>query len=137
MRLNIITLAILILGLALLIQRSIGLQWTPIRIAGAAIAIPSLALLVLARIQLGRAFSIQAKASSLVTTGLYARIRDPIYFFGTLGISGVFLWIDRPWFLLALVILIPVQIIRSREEGKVLSEKFRAQYLEYKRRTWF
>jgi protein-S-isoprenylcysteine O-methyltransferase Ste14 len=111
--------------------------WTAPHIAGVAILIPSFVLFVLARIQLGRAFSIQAKATTLVTTGLYSRIRNPIYVFGSLMIAGIIIWANRPWFLLIFAVIIPMQILRSRKEAKVLEGKFGAAYLEYKRKTWF
>ena len=82
-------------------------------------------------------FSVQAKAVALVTTGLYSRIRNPIYVFGSLTIVGFFLWANQPWLLLGLVVLIPLQVYRSRCEEKVLTEKFGATYLAYKQRTWF
>jgi protein-S-isoprenylcysteine O-methyltransferase Ste14 len=114
-----------------------GLPWTAARIAGLAVAIPCFLLLALARIQLGRAFSVQAKASTLVTTGLYSRIRNPIYVFGGLAIAGFMLWANQPRLLLFFVVLIPMQLWRSRVEARVLTEKFGTQYLEYKRQTWF
>jgi len=107
------------------------------RIVGLAIAIPSFMLFVLARIQLGRAFSVQPKASLLVTTGLYSRIRNPIYLFGGLMIAGIIVWADRPLFLLIFAVLIPLQIYRIRKEERVLLEKFGTVYLEYKKQTWF
>jgi protein-S-isoprenylcysteine O-methyltransferase Ste14 len=111
--------------------------WTAPHIAGVAIFIPSFLLFVLARIQLGRAFSIQAKASTLVTTGLYSRIRNPIYVFGSLMIAGIIIWANDPWLLLIIAVVIPLQIYRSGKEAKVLEEKFGAAYPEYKRKTWF
>ena len=41
-----------------------GQAWTPWHIAGLAIAIPSLVLFVMARVQRGSAFSLQAKANA-------------------------------------------------------------------------
>jgi protein-S-isoprenylcysteine O-methyltransferase Ste14 len=111
--------------------------WTAPHIAGVILFIPSFVLFALARIQLGRAFSIQAKATTLVTTGLYSRIRNPIYVFGSLMIAGIIFWANRPWFLLIFAVIIPMQILRGRKEAKVLEEKFGAAYLEYKRKTWF
>ena len=70
--------------------------WTAPHIFGVAIFIPSFVLFVLARIQLGRAFSVQAKATTLVTTGLYSRIRNPIYVFGGLMIAGIIIWVADP-----------------------------------------
>ena len=113
------------------------LPWTAPRIAGLALAIPAFLLLGLARIQLGRAFSVQARASTLVTTGLYARIRNPIYLFGSLTIAGILLWAGKPWLLLCFAILVPLQVYRSRKEEQVLTEKFGEAYLDYKRQTWF
>jgi protein-S-isoprenylcysteine O-methyltransferase Ste14 len=107
------------------------------RLAGLALVIPAFPLLLVARLQLGAAFSVQAKASQLVTTGLYARIRNPIYVFGALLIAGAIIWAQRPVFLLVFLILIPLQIVRSRKEAQVLEAKFGDEYLEYKRKTWF
>lgn len=52
------------------------------RIAAVILGLPSLVLLILARIELGGAFSVRPKAQALVTHGLYSRIRNPIYFLG-------------------------------------------------------
>jgi protein-S-isoprenylcysteine O-methyltransferase Ste14 len=52
-------------------------------------------------------------------------------------IVGIIIWSGKPWLLLCLVILIPMQIVRSQKESQVLAEKFGVAYQEYKRRTWF
>jgi len=124
-------------GVVLFAMHAMELPWTIPRITGLAIAGPSFVLFVLARMQLGEAFSVQAKASKLVTTGLYSRIRNPIYVFGALMLAGVIIWLEKPWFLLCLAALVPLQVIRSRKEEQVLAEKFGAAYQEYKRHTWF
>lgn len=137
MKLNYLTLAFII---ALAVLFAINLHRFPLtitRVVGLGIAIPSLLLLVLARVQLGRAFSVNAKATALVTAGVYSRIRNPIFVFSSLMIAGVIIWANHPWFFLILVVLIPLQIYRSRKEEQVLQDKFGAAYLEYKRRTWF
>ena len=137
MKLNIVTFVLVAVTAVVFGQRAATQPWTLWQTIGLSIAAPSLLLLVLARIQLGRAFSIRAKASTLVTTGLYSRIRNPIYVFGGLLIAGVIISTGRPILLLFLVGLIPIQIIRARKESQVLEEKFGAEYAEYKRRTWF
>jgi protein-S-isoprenylcysteine O-methyltransferase Ste14 len=137
MKLNIVTLAIIVVAMPLLVLQFWGPPWTAMRIAGVAIGISCFLLLALARIQLGRAFSVKAKATTLVTTGLYSRIRNPIYIFGGLGIAGFMLWANQPWLLLIFVVLIPMQVWRSRVEARVLEEKFGAEYVEYKKKTWF
>jgi len=137
LKLNYGTLAFLAFAVLIFANFAWGRPWTAPRIIGVAIFIPSFLLFVLARIQLGRAFSVRAKASTLVTTGLYSRIRNPIYAFGSLMIAGIIIWANKPWFLLCFAVLIPLQIYRSRKEAQVLEEKFGAAYLEYKRKTWF
>ncbi len=137
MKTNLITLAVLAAAAMYFGMRAFHLPWTPERVAGTAIALPALVLLVLARIQLGRAFSVQAKATTLVTTGLYSRIRNPIYVLSTLVIAGTIVWTGKLWLLLFLAILIPLQLARSRKEERLLAEKFGPAYIEYKQRTWF
>lgn len=137
LKLNIVTLVLVVFVVPFLVLYFWGPPWTALRIAGLCLGIPCFLLLALARVQLGRAFSVQAKASTLVTSGLYSRIRNPIYIFGGLGIAGFMLWINQPWLLLCFVVLIPMQVWRSRVEERVLTEKFGAQYLEYKKKTWF
>ena len=137
MKTNIITLVLVLLAVILVATRFGSIPWTPARIAGVVIGLPSLALLVLARIQLGGSFSVRPKAQALVTHGLYSRIRNPIYFFGALAIAGIFLYMNQPLYLWLLVVLIPLQIYRAREESKVLEAKFGDEYRQYKSRTWF
>ncbi|HLW99461.1 MAG TPA: isoprenylcysteine carboxylmethyltransferase family protein [Candidatus Acidoferrales bacterium] len=137
MRLNLVTLAVVIIGLSLYAMRAPHLPWTAWRIAGIAIAAPAFLLFVIARIELGSAFSVQAKATTLVTTGVYSRIRNPIYIFGAMFILGIIPWMARPWLLVIFAIMIPLQVVRSRKEERVLTEKFGAAYLDYKKKTWF
>jgi len=136
-KLNILTLAVIAVFAFVFFRQASGMPLTPYRIVGLAIAVPAVLLLILARIQLGRAFSVQAKATILVTSGLYSRIRNPIYVFSALLILGVIIWTGRPALLLFFAVLIPVQIYRSRKESEVLEAKFGADYTEYKRKTWF
>lgn len=138
MRLNIVTLVVPVAVLAFLILRHPWVEpWTPWQLAGVAIALPAFALFVLARIQLGGAFSVQAKASTLVTHGIYARVRNPIYVFGGLLMVGIVIFVHRPLWLLIFVLLIPLQFVRVRKEEQVLEAKFGDAYREYKRKTWF
>lgn len=137
MKLNLITLTIFVIGVTVFAVHATHLEWTPWHIAGVAIAAPAFLLFVLARMQLGSAFSVHAKASKLVSSGLYSRIRNPIYVFGALMIVGVIVFAQRPWWLLIFAVLIPLQIWRSGKEAKVLEEKFGEEYREYRRKTWF
>ena len=104
---------------------------------GFALSLLGLAGVVLARYTLGQSFSVKAKATELVTTGIYSRIRNPIYVFGVILIVGLILMARHPLFAVALVIIIPLQIVRARREAQVLETKFGEAYRQYRERTWF
>ena len=92
---------------------------------------------MVSRYTLGRSFSIRAKATALVTSGIYSRIRNPIYVSGVICIIGVAVMMWQPYFLAILAVMIPMQIWRARREARVLEEKFGEAYREYRARTWF
>lgn len=109
----------------------------PVRVVGLCLALIGLAGVILSRYTLGQSFSIAAKARALVTSGIYSRIRNPIYISGVILLIGIALMLGRPELLAILVILIPMQVYRARREAAVLEEKFGDAYREYRRRTWF
>ena len=90
-----------------------------------------------ARRQLGVSFSVRPQARQLVTTGFYAKLRHPIYVFGTMAVLLVLLALQGWQALVIWAILIPVQVIRARREEKVLAEAFGADYETYHSSTWF
>jgi protein-S-isoprenylcysteine O-methyltransferase Ste14 len=137
MKTNILTSIFLIIALTVLALQFAHEPWPPLRIAGAIIAFASLILILIARIQLGHAFSIRAKATRLVTTGLYARLRNPIYVFGCFFFLGIAMFIPFWWLLLTLLIVIPMQIARARREAAILEATFGEEYRRYRRQTWF
>jgi protein-S-isoprenylcysteine O-methyltransferase Ste14 len=137
MKLNVLSLMVIAVFVSFFLWKTSDLPWTPHRIAGLAIAGPALLLLVIARLQLGGAFSVRPKASRLVTTGLYSRIRNPIYVSGSFFIIGLAILIGYPWLILLLAVIIPLQIFRSRRESEVLEAKFGDEYRAYKQKTWF
>jgi len=137
MKTNIITL-IVILGVMVfwgVHYRSAA--WTPMRMAGVVIGLPALGMLIWARIELGGSFAVRPKAQALVTTGIYSKIRNPIYVFSALTIVGVFLYVELAQALWVLAVIVPLQIYRARQEEKVLEEKFGETYRKYKAETWF
>jgi protein-S-isoprenylcysteine O-methyltransferase Ste14 len=94
-------------------------------------------LWLVAHVQLGSSFAARAEARNLVTHGLYSKIRNPIYLFGSIGIAGVFLFLGRPYLLVIFMVLIPLQLFRMRNETKVLEAKFGDEYRSYRQGTWF
>lgn len=111
--------------------------WKPHQLIGVSIMIPSFFFWALARLQLGMSFSGKARATALVTHGLYSRIRNPIYVFGGLFIAGLFTFIGNPYLPLLFLIIIPMQLSRLRREESVLEAAFGDAYRAYKRQTWF
>jgi protein-S-isoprenylcysteine O-methyltransferase Ste14 len=111
--------------------------WDGARLAGLSIAVPAAVLLFTARWQLGRSFSVTPQAEELVTWGLYSKIRNPIYLFSGLLILGVLIALHYRYAFLLLLILVPVQIVRAREEAKVLEARFGEEYRKYRKGTWF
>jgi protein-S-isoprenylcysteine O-methyltransferase Ste14 len=137
MKANLLTLAIVIITVAFLVVHSSEVDWSTAKVIGAVIVGISFPLFVLARWQLGSSFSVKAKASRLVTTGLYSRIRNPIYLFGGLFIVGLSLFLS-PWGPLAVaLVIVPMQVVRARREERVLAEAFGEEYVRYKSKTWF
>lgn len=91
----------------------------------------------IARFQLGASFAVTAQARQLVTRGIYSKIRNPIYVFGSCVVAGLFLLVGHPKYLLIFLIIIPLQIWRARKEAAVLEAKFGDEYRAYRAATWF
>lgn len=110
---------------------------TPILWLAVALAAVSFPFWILARLQLGSAFSIRAVAHHLVTTGLYSRIRHPVYLFGSLAglasVAALQVW----WILVLALLLEPITIVRALREERVLEAAFGDEYERYRERTWF
>ena len=107
------------------------------RMVGLLLSLIGLGGVIISRYTLGRSFSIVPKATALITSGVYSRIRNPIYVFGEIFLIGVVLLLERPKLLLIMLVLIPVQVLRARREAAVLEAKFGDSYREYRKRTWF
>jgi len=86
---------------------------------------------------LGRSWSAKPEARRLVTHGLYRRIRNPLYFFNLLFLTGLFMAVGYPRLFLSFFVLIPIQIARAKAEAKVLEKAFGNQYRRYRQGTWF
>ena len=136
-RLSLLGLVILVPCLAYFAAHTFKIVWTTPRVIGATLFAIPFPFFLLARWQLGASFSVTPQARSLVTTGLYARIRNPIYLFGGLMIVGMSLFVS-PWGpLVVAAILVPAQVYRAGKEEQVLRQAFGEDYDRYKRQTWF
>jgi protein-S-isoprenylcysteine O-methyltransferase Ste14 len=125
------------IAILLLMAAFAWLPWDLWRVIGAVLILVFLALLTEARRQLGNSFSIAAEARSLVTTGIYSRIRHPVYVFSSIMVVGIAFYFKMPWIAAILVFILPMQFSRARQEEKVLIQAFGEAYLAYRKRTWF
>jgi protein-S-isoprenylcysteine O-methyltransferase Ste14 len=105
--------------------------------AGLCLTALAMPLWIAARLQLGGSFSVTAQARQLVTTGLYSRFRNPIYFFGGLAYLGGLVAVQSWPLLVAWLAMTPIQIVRIRKEERVLAAAFGADYQKYRAKTWF
>jgi protein-S-isoprenylcysteine O-methyltransferase Ste14 len=106
-------------------------------IIGLIIGIPSFALMITSRVHLGKAFSVMPAAKGLVTSGLYSKIRHPLYFFIDFFFLSIIILIGIKWLLFIWLVLIIMQTIQSHREEKVLADAYGAEYEKYKAGTWF
>jgi len=104
---------------------------------GAALMVIGLAGIGAARYQLGRSFSVTPQARQLVTHGVYSKIRNPIYVFGTIMLAGFVLILHRPILWLLVLFVAAMQALRAHREARVLEAAFGEAYREYRRQTWF
>jgi protein-S-isoprenylcysteine O-methyltransferase Ste14 len=102
-----------------------------------ALLVTGFVLWTVARFQLGASFAVKAEARQLVTRGLYSKIRNPIYVFGSWVVAGGILVFGKPVGLLIFLILIPLQIWRAGKESAVLEAAFGEDYRIYRAGTWF
>jgi protein-S-isoprenylcysteine O-methyltransferase Ste14 len=127
-----------VLLLGFILYNAAHIPWDRARLIGFPFAVVFLVLLTIARIQLGTNFSVTPQARELVTTGVYSRIRNPVYVFSTIAIAGFLLYMHfYIGVLVFLAIVIPMQWLRARAEARVLEAKFGDQYRAYRAQTWF
>jgi protein-S-isoprenylcysteine O-methyltransferase Ste14 len=123
--------------LAILIAAVILRPRTRVQVAAIAVAVIAFPLWIAARVQLGSAVSLWPEARTLVTTGLYSRIRHPVYLFGTVASLAALLAL-QVWPVFAIgVALVPLTLVRAWREQKVLEAAFGERYRKYREQTWF
>lgn len=120
-----------------LIWRRPPMEWTAVRIVGMGLIVVGFIFWTVARFQLGASFTAKAEARQLVTRGLYSKIRNPVYVFGSLVVAGGILVFGKPVGLLVFVLIIPLQIWRAGKESAVLEAAFGEEYRTYRAGTWF
>lgn len=132
-----IVIPVVVVLLYLLLPELKERPWTTLRIGGAILAVGAYIMVVIARVQLGKSFSVRPEAKELVIHGLYARIRNPMYVFLDMMVFGLILALHLYWLLVILAGLVLFQVLQARREADVLHAKFGQAYLNYRKQTWF
>src|SRR6202158_5679429 len=134
---NIAVTLIVVLAIAVAVLQFPPGTWTPIQTVGLSVLVAEFVLGTIARFQLGNSSTASAQPKRLVSSGLYSKIRNPIYVFGSCVLAGLILLLGRPIWLVIFILLIPLQIWRARKESQVLEAKFGEEYRKYRSATWF
>jgi protein-S-isoprenylcysteine O-methyltransferase Ste14 len=106
-------------------------------VAGLALVSVGVPLLVVSRLQLGSAFSVGPRATTLVTRGTYSKIPHPMYTFLDLALLGIVIALRWKWLLLAWLALVAVHSWAARRESRVLERAFGEAYRKYRAGTWW
>ena len=106
-------------------------------IVGVVLMVVALPPLVLSRLQLGNAFSVAPRATTLVTKGLYSKIPHPMYVFLDLVLLGVVLSLHNQWLVAAWLGLVAIQTWQARREAEVLDRTFGEAYRTYRAQAWW
>ncbi|MBP1636755.1 MAG: Phospholipid methyltransferase [Acidobacteria bacterium] len=105
--------------------------------AGLALLAVGLPLVVVSRIQLGRAFSVAPRATVLVARGVYSKIPHPMYAFLDVALLGLVILLRRRWLVAAWLALVAVHVWAAHREGRVLEQAFGEEYRRYRAQAWW
>jgi len=76
------------------------------------------------------------ETDKLVTTGIYSKIRNPMYLGFVIWIIGLPIFTNAAFTLASAIIWIPHILYWKSSEERQLAKKYK-DYQEYKKRTWF
>jgi protein-S-isoprenylcysteine O-methyltransferase Ste14 len=96
-----------------------------------------LVIWIIAKKEMGK-ITINIIPTKLITTGIYSKIRHPLY----LGVKLVFLGFALLFksiigIILVFIMLIPLHSYRAKKEEQELVKKFGKRYILYKKKTLF
>lgn len=113
-------------------------RWSGVALVAGALALAAFAFREFRRA--GTSFETRRSTTAIITTGPYARTRNPLYVALTLLTAGLGLLLDLPW---TLPLLVPVLRVLHRgvilREERYLDRKFGEVYVSYRSRVprWF
>jgi protein-S-isoprenylcysteine O-methyltransferase Ste14 len=110
-----------------------------LRLGGLGLFAVGMGLRLAATVQLGPRFSAYVTVQPghrLVDTGLYRRVRHPIYAGSLLALVGLFLVFRSRLVVAALPVYLAGVLWRIGDEERLLAPEFGDAYRSYQRRTW-
>ena len=132
------SLYLLALALAWFSPKHFGFGIRPLVYVGLTIGLSGVVLWILAMIYLGKSLAVLPGGDRLVTQGVYRYLRHPVYLGIDMTLFGLFLAVgSTAGMIYFFVVVVPLNIIRSRFEEKALLRKFGDQYQTYRQHTWF
>jgi protein-S-isoprenylcysteine O-methyltransferase Ste14 len=129
-----VVIALLAAGAVLIIRAGTQRQGV---VVGGTLAVIGLPFLVLSRLQLGKAFSVAPRATTLVAHGLYSKIPHPMYAFLDVVLLGVVVVLRQDWLVAAWLGLVAFQAWQAGRETKVLEQAFGDAYRKYRQQAWW
>ena len=132
------SLYLLALAVAWFSPKHFGFGVRPLVYVGLAIGLSGVVLWIVAMIHLGKSLAVLPGGDRLVTQGVYGYLRHPVYLGIDMTLFGLFLAVGSTMGMVCFfVVVLPLNIIRSRFEEKALLRKFGDQYETYRKQTWF
>ena len=122
------------------VRRFQGVEWTPswVAVLGAFMVVTGIANNIACQVTMGRFYSgflVTREDHQLITRGMYAYVRHPIYLGVICVCTGIALFTTSLLGLIVLWGVIPFFLRRIRLEEQMLVDKFGAEYEAYRART--
>lgn len=76
------------------------------------------------------------KIKNLVTSGIYSKIRHPMYLGINFTLIGLMFLYHKIWFIIIVTLIVLYFFRRMHTEDKYLTKKLGKRYQEYKKKTW-
>ncbi len=129
---------LLALAIAWFAPKHFGFGFRPLIYAGLTVGLSGVALWTVAMVHLGKSLAVLPGGDRLVTHGVYQYLRHPVYLGIDMTLFGLFLAVGSAYGMIYFfVVVLPLNIIRSRLEEKALLKKFGDPYQTYRQHTWF
>lgn len=116
---------------------SSGHEIEPHHIIGIILTLTGEILWITARIEIGQYFSLYPKAEKLITSGIYRHFLHPVYYFSSLALFGLAVFLNNGYLFLLVTLLFLTYLYCAREEEKVMTDKFKGRYLKHKQQVLF